>query len=251
MISGLQTDAATKAGMLRAYRTSHYSVPRRLHKIESMYRPLGVRWFLNDLTQYRYLVDLFRSGRVVIVRGDLSIGGSLASIGAAAQRVGAMVRVVYLSNAERYFPYTAGFRKSILALPVDDKSIVVRTRARMNGSYEYIVQDTANFQRWLAWGKMSYAVEMTRYREPLAEGSLAYVIRRLPPSSDGHGGSVVQRIAAPVSPPSRPLPPIAAPSPREPPLPPPLRSDLAPPSRPQAAAPATGTAQAEPYYDDF
>jgi len=183
LIETTQTDATTRSGMLRAYRTAHYSVPRRLRKIDRMYAPLGVRWFMNDLTQYRYIADLFRSGRVVMLRGDLSVGGALASIGAAAQKVGGVVRIVYLSNAERYFPYTAGFKKSMLALPIDDRSLVLRTRARMNGSYEYIAQDAQNFRRWIEWGKMSYAVEMTKWREPDEKNSLAYVIRRLPPGS--------------------------------------------------------------------
>lgn len=183
LIDAYQTDAITKAGMLRAYRIAHYSVPRRLRKIEAMYRPLGVRWFLNDLGQYRYLVELFRTGRVVIVRGDLSVGGAMVSIGAAAQKIGGVVRIVYLSNAERYFPYTPGFRHGMLALPTDERSLVVRTRARMNGSYEYITQEWPNFRRWLEWGKMSYAVEMTRFREPESAGSPAYVIRRLPPGA--------------------------------------------------------------------
>ena len=206
LIEAQQTDAPTKAGMLRAYRISHYSVPRRLRRIEAMYRPLGVRWFLNDLGQYRYLVELFRENRVLMVRGDLSVGGSLVSIGAAVQRIGEVVRIVYLSNAERYFPYTAGFKRSMLALPTDERSLVLRTRARMNGSYEYLVQETPNFRRWLEWGKMSYAVEMTRFREPDERNNMAYVIRRLPP------GSVAS--AAPTPPAVVPVPPPAlAPSP--------------------------------------
>lgn len=183
LIDALKLDTATRSGMLNAYRMAHYSVPRRLRKLDSMYRPLGVPFFMTDLEQYRYIAELFRNGRVMIVRGDLSIGGAMTSIGAAAQKVGAVVRTVYLSNAERYFPYTAGFRKSILTLPVDDRSIILRTRARMNGSYEYIVQDANNFRRWLDWGKMSYAVEMTKYREPESPTGPAYVIRRLPPGS--------------------------------------------------------------------
>jgi hypothetical protein len=207
MIEALQTDATTRAGMLRAYRTAHYSVPRRLRKIDNMYRPLGVRWFMNDLSQYRYIVEMFRTGRVIMVRGDLSVGGTLASIGAAAQKVGATVRLVYLSNAERYFPYTAGFKKSMLALPIDDRSLVLRTRARMNGSYEYIAQEAANFRRWLEWGKMSYAVEMTRYREPDAGHNLAYVIRRLPP------GSIASAAPPPDTTPKSAPPPMAPPPP--------------------------------------
>lgn len=203
LIETTQTDATTRAGMLRAYRTAHYSVPRRLRKIERMYAPLGIRWFMNDLTQYRFLVELFRAGRVVMIRGDLSVGGTLASIGVAAQKLGTVVRVVYLSNAERYFPYTAGFKKSMMSLPVDDRSLVLRTRARLNGSYEYIAQEAPNFRRWLEWGKMSYAVEMTKWREPDEKHAMAYVIRRLPP------GSVASAAPPPVVPASPPSPPAA------------------------------------------
>jgi hypothetical protein len=204
LIETTQTDKATRAGMLRAYRTAHYSVPRRLRKIDRMYGPLGVRWFMNDLTQYRYIVELFRSGRVVMVRGDLSVGGTLASIGAAAQKVGGVVRIVYLSNAERYFPYTAGFKKSMLGLPIDDRSLVLRTRARMNGSYEYIAQEAQNFRRWIEWGKLSYAVEMTKWREPDEKHALAYVIRRLPP------GSIASAAPPPVAPSPASVPPPSA-----------------------------------------
>jgi hypothetical protein len=133
----------------------------------------------------------------------------MASIGAAAQKVAAVVRVVYLSNAERYFPYTAGFRKSILALPVDSRSIVLRTRARMNGSYEYIVQDANNFRRWLEWGKISYAVEMTRYREPDAPNSPAYAIRRLPPGTDATSAPA-EKLSTPSAAPAAPAPPGGA-----------------------------------------
>ncbi|MBL9004920.1 MAG: hypothetical protein JNJ46_11785 [Myxococcales bacterium] len=180
LIEALKVDAPTRRGMLAAYRMAHFAVPRRLRRVEAAYKPLGIRWFLNDMNQYRYLVELFRTGRVIAVRGDLSIGGAMSAVAGAAQRVGGVVRTLYLSNAERYFPYTAGFKQSMLALPTDDKSLVVRTRARMNGAYEYIVQDAGNFKRWLEWGKMSYAVELTRYRE-LDSVTGAYFIRREPP----------------------------------------------------------------------
>lgn len=181
LIEALKVDAPTRRGMLAAYRTAHFAVPRRLRRVESAYKPLGVRWFLNDINQYRYVAELFRTGRVVTVRGDLSIGGSMNAVATAARKAGAVVRTVYLSNAERYFPYTAGFKNSLLALPTDERSIILRTRARMSGAYEYIEQDAANFKRWLDWGKMSYAVEITRYRE-LQPATGAYVIRREPPA---------------------------------------------------------------------
>lgn len=220
LIEALKVDAPTRKGMLAAYRMAHFAVPRRLRRVESAYKPLGIRWFLNDINQYRYLVELFRTGRVVTVRGDLSIGGAMSGIASAAQKAGGIVRTVYLSNAERYFPYTTGFKKSILALPTDEKSLVVRTRARMNGAYEYIVQDAGNFKRWLDWGKMTYAVELTRYRE-LDSATGSYFIKREPPSSNGKANSsksaanrtdVTPVAPAPHTTPS-PNPPTAAPPP--------------------------------------
>ena len=180
LIEALKVDAPTRRGMLAAYRMAHFAVPRRLRRVEAAYKPLGIRWFLNDINQYRYLVELFRTGRVVPIRGDLSVGGAMSAVAQATQKAGGVVRTLYLSNAERYFPYTAGFKQSMMALPTDEKSLVVRTRARMSGAYEYIVQDAGNFKRWLDWGKMSYAVELTRYRE-LDSTTGAYFIRREPP----------------------------------------------------------------------
>ena len=182
LIEALKVDAPTRKGMLAAYRMAHFAVPRRLRRVEATYKPQGIRWFLNDINQYRYLVELFRTGRVIAIRGDLSVGGAMNAVASSAQKVGGVVRTLYLSNAERYFPYTPGFKQSMLALPTDDRSLVVRTRARINGVYEYIAQDASNFKRWLDWGKMGYAVELTRHRE-LDKATGAYVIRREPPKA--------------------------------------------------------------------
>lgn len=201
LIEALKVDAPTRRGMLAAYRMAHFAVPRRLRRVEAAYKPMGIRWFLNDMDQYRYLVEMFRTGRVVTIRGDLSIGGAMSSVAGAIAKVGGVTRTVYLSNAERYFPYTTGFKKSLLALPTDDRAQILRTRARMSGAYEYIIQDAANFKRWLDWGKLSYAVELTRYRE-IDHASGSYFIRREPPHSDGKNAANHSASASTTPPPA-------------------------------------------------
>ncbi len=257
LIEALKVDAPTRRGMLAAYRMAHFAVPRRLRRVEAAYKPLGIRWFLNDMNQYRYLVELFRTNRVVMVRGDLSIGGAMSSVAAALQKVGGIARTVYLSNAERYFPYTPGYKRSLLSLPTDERGLILRTRARMSGAYEYIVQDAGNFKRWLDWGKMSYAVELTRYRE-IDHASGAYYIRREPPSSDGKNAAsrTASAAATPTAPSPAPAPshkpaallPTAVPSPSAPSAPasplPQAPAAMPPPSATTATSPrseATGT----------
>lgn len=245
LIEALKVDAPTRRGMLAAYRMAHFAVPRRLRRVEAAYKPLGIRWFLNDMNQYRYLVELFRNGRVVMVRGDLSIGGAMSSVAGALQKVGGVARTIYLSNAERYFPYTPGFKKSLLAMPTDDRALVLRTRARMSGAYEYIIQDAGNFKRWLDWGKMSYAVELTRYRE-IDHATGAYFIRREPPNSAGKNGGNPSQLptTAPAALPAT-VPTVlkAATTPPTGGSPPPL-SALPPATSPLSPPPASGTATA-------
>ena len=100
---------------------ARYAVPRRLRNVLTTYKQHGVTSFLDDPAQYRYLASLFRSGRVVMVRGDLTAGTSMTSIATAVQMLGGTVRLLYLSNAERYFTYTDAFRQSMLALPTDER----------------------------------------------------------------------------------------------------------------------------------
>lgn len=179
LIEAAHADQPTRSALYRAYRLSRYAVVRRLELVRSVYGQHGVRSFVDDIDQYRYLQGLFRQDRVLMLRGDLTKGGALSGVATAATAIGAKVRVLYLSNAERYFTYTDGFKKSMTALPMDDRSLVLRTRARINGTYEYIMQEGANFQSWLNDGKVGQAFQMTRFREPSPDGT-TFVIRRLP-----------------------------------------------------------------------
>lgn len=224
LLTAEYTEPAQRAAVLRAYRTARYAVPRRFRTVLLAYKPSGVASFLDDLEQYRYLAALFRTGRVVMVRGDLTAGTCMSSIAAAVQAIGRPVRLLYLSNAERYFTYNDAFRKSMLALPTDESSLVLRTRARRDGSYEYIEQEADNFRAWVSRRSIQLSFQYTHLREPAAppvkdhaQDESLYAIRRLPPPLAA---------AKPPLPASTPPPPASA----KPPLPAPT-----PPPKPPAA----------------
>ena len=158
---------------------SRGSVLARFRKVVGIYKQHNIRWFLDDQSQYDYVAQLFRTGRVVMVRGDLTVGGSMSSIASAITAVGVKVNVLYLSNAERYFTYSEGFRKSLLALPYGDQGVVIRTRARPNGVYMYVVQEAKNFIDWVNHPKVNTVYQLTHNMDADPNPGLFY-IRRTP-----------------------------------------------------------------------
>ena len=168
-----------RAAIVDAYKMSRGSVLARFRKVVGIYKQHNIRWFLDDQSQYDYVAQLFRTGRVVMVRGDLTVGGSMSSIASAITAVGVKVNVLYLSNAERYFTYSEGFRKSLLALPYGDQGVVIRTRARPNGVYMYVVQEAKNFIDWVNHPKVNTVYQLTHNMDADPNPGLFY-IRRTP-----------------------------------------------------------------------
>lgn len=126
----------------------------RLKRCRDELAKLGIPSFLDDQAQYDHLVRLFREGRVFAVRGDLTADRTMKDVAAALRRVGATIRVYYPSNAEQYFKYRGGYRDNVLALPFDEKTIVLRTIAKtsapsVDGRYHYFVQRGRDLQGWL------------------------------------------------------------------------------------------------------
>ena len=84
-------------------------------------------FWLHDEGSYEYIRALVRTGRIRPLRGDLREDVTLKGIGVAAQQLGTRIRTVYLSDAESFFHYTPGFRSSFAALPMDERSVLLRT----------------------------------------------------------------------------------------------------------------------------
>jgi hypothetical protein len=86
----------------------------------------GTTWLSNP-GYYQHIRRLFQEGRIQALPGDLHGVVVLRAIGAAARRLGLAIRIVYLSNAEMYLPYSKSFIATMQSLPVDERSVLVRT----------------------------------------------------------------------------------------------------------------------------
>lgn len=96
--------------------------------MDKLTRKRPYRFWLNDQEQYDYLKKLALADRIRPLKGNLNGDTTVSGIGEAARKMGVPIRILYFSNAEEYFRgYSESFRKSFSSLPVDGKSLVVRT----------------------------------------------------------------------------------------------------------------------------
>lgn len=150
------------AGPQQAYRGARALVAERLAAVDTQYRERGLPTFLSDETQYQHLRNLWRNGRVIAVRGDLTADQTMADLGQALHEADLPVTVLYLSNAEQYFRYGPQFRRNVTGLPMAEHGVVLRTNGwRQFGyvadeEYHYNVQPAPLFAAWMsrayAWG---------------------------------------------------------------------------------------------------
>lgn len=87
---------------------------------------VGTTW-LSSSTLYDRVRTLWREGRFQPVPGDLHGERVFQGISAAARRLGIPMRIVYLSNAEMYLPYSKAFLANMQSVPTDARSLLVRT----------------------------------------------------------------------------------------------------------------------------
>ncbi len=148
-------DKKFRRGVLQAFKVARRLVHARLRLIMKTYGRRGIPTFLSDKDQYQYIVRLFETGRVFPVRGDLTASNTVSDVGATVKKLGLRIGTLYLSNAEQYFKYNGNsFRQNMLALPLDEKSVVIRTAGTRSkwsadGLYEYVVQSGSNFHAWM------------------------------------------------------------------------------------------------------
>jgi formylglycine-generating enzyme required for sulfatase activity len=84
---------------------------------------------------YQYIRTLFQQGRIHILKGDMLAKDSMQGIGAAAKAMGVPIRVYYPSNAPECWPWTEQYKKNVLALPMDERSIVIQTLSGIKGGF--------------------------------------------------------------------------------------------------------------------
>lgn len=137
----------------KLFKSVRRQIEIRLAVMTNDFKDQKLPFFLSDPEQYQHLATLFKQNRVVTLRGDLTATHAVQSIAAAAKTANVPVRVLYLSNAERYFPYGEAFRQNMLALPFDERTVVLRTTGlgtwAKGDPFWYFVQSGNDFREWL------------------------------------------------------------------------------------------------------
>ena len=192
-------DPRERASALRAHGTARWAVERRLKRVVEQMTKVSLPCFLVDEADYAHLRRLFLDDKVFMLRGDLTAQRGVSAVGRAVARAGMKVGVLYLSNAEQYFPYDRRYRSNIRELPMDEGSVVVRTSGQRGVShvkgtyYHYNTQSGASFREWLADAKTRDSRAMLRYAPP---SGTVYGLSRLDIGPEEAREAMKQRLLA-------------------------------------------------------
>ncbi len=156
--------------LVRAYRQARSFQTQRFAFMDRVTKARGYSIWLTDQAQYQHIRGLAQKRRIRPLGGDLNGTVTLRGIGEAARKMGVPIRIFYPSNAEEYtvfWPYKESFRANLRSLPVDERSVVLRTisirrhklpwAAGWEGvsrvGFHYNKQPLGAFQQWLALEK--------------------------------------------------------------------------------------------------
>lgn len=143
-------DDARRKKILGGFRVGRETVYRHLVRVIGRERDGTPSTWLSDPDKFAHMQKLYRAGRVRVMTGNLAGGSSMRTAAAACEALGVPVRVLYMSNAEEYFKYTPDFIANIEAMPIDDKSVVLRTIYNKNwvhaDLWAYQVQPLEDFR---------------------------------------------------------------------------------------------------------
>lgn len=153
-------------------------VPERLKELEYMEKNFKLKTFSNSPEIYQHIRKMVQEGRIQAIPGDLNGSVTFQNIAASAKKLGVPIRVLYTSNAEEYFNFPEGYRKNILSLPVDDKSILIRTMTSGTRQFlgypegekfpdtypfHYNVQPLVAMKEWMKLPEKYRVVQMLRH----------------------------------------------------------------------------------------
>lgn len=162
---GSRADLGLIKQIYKRYRPEIRGAIRRAYRQKRRQRS----YWLHKAEDYAYIRKMHQLDRIRIMGGDLLKSTSLIGIGEAARKLGISMRVVYTSNAEEFWAYPKNFRQNFIKMPMDDKSVIIRTRHTTKygpriGSYVYVVQSGKDFQRQLADPQTKGIWVMMRHR---------------------------------------------------------------------------------------
>ena len=150
----IESDAppASKETRLQVLRQARWKVYWRLRYLKRKYARTWQRSFLNNSEQYNHLRAMHRTNRVIALCGNYVGRKTLKGIVRTVHQHRRIIRVFYLSNSEDYFCYRRVFREAVAAMPVDSRSLVLRTiywKFKSGKIWAYVVQGVAIFNQWL------------------------------------------------------------------------------------------------------
>lgn len=167
LVEADEKDAGKRNDLMRIWKISRANIHARLRLLQRTLRKRKVPSFLTDDEHFRFVVEMIRAGRVRALSANLLDKAGLVGVGEACRKLGVPVRVLYMSNAETYWPYSDQFRANIRGLHTDDKGVVLRTTGSwsINKDYRYYVQSLPTFQRWLEHKFLRKVHQMIRRRK--------------------------------------------------------------------------------------
>jgi hypothetical protein len=127
---------------------------------------------------YAYIRALYQQDRIIPVKGDLMGNRTITAVSAAARATGLPLRVVYLSNAPTAWggQITPGYRSNLLALPLDERSVVLQTTNgggfRQNGYWHYNIHAGLHLQQLLARPGYDTVMKTLGERIPTPDGDV-------------------------------------------------------------------------------
>jgi len=127
---------------------------------------------------YAYIRALYQQDRIIPVKGDLMGSRTITAVSAAARATGLPLRVVYLSNAPTAWggQITPGYRSNLLALPLDERSVVLQTTNgggfRQNGYWHYNIHAGLHLQQLLARPGYDTVMKTLGERIPTPDGDV-------------------------------------------------------------------------------
>lgn len=153
-------DEDRRAVLRERYDQTRPLVDKRLRRLARRYAELGVHSYLDTPEQYRFVAELHASGRVVAIRGDFTRDGVLRRIARVLDEHEQRIEVLYLSNIEQYLAYRKPFRDNMLALPLAEDALVLRTLPGKPAGFHYFLQGGGDFQAWMRAARGSTVYRM-------------------------------------------------------------------------------------------
>ncbi len=134
--------------LVHLYKFARARVYVRLSTLRDDLAKRDVVSMLTSQDDYDHVRGLSRSGRIIATRADLTRAGALRQLADVIGEAALPVHLMYLSNAEQYFPYGPVYRANMQAWPASTAALVVRTRP-MARDYTYVVQPLSDFREQL------------------------------------------------------------------------------------------------------